>query len=38
MMQAAFSAYRAVVSDDPGAVRATAWAEVAEMLKFERIP
>lgn len=32
MMQEAFGAYRAVVSDRPEAVRVTAWAEVAEML------
>ena len=33
MMQEAFGAYRAVVADCPEAVRVTAWAEVAEMLK-----
>ena len=33
MMQEAFGAYRAVVDDCPEAVRAAAWAEVAEMLK-----
>ena len=33
MMQEAFGAYRAVVSDCSEAVRAAAWAEVAEMLK-----
>ena len=32
MMQEAFGAYRAVVSDRSEAVRAAAWAEVAEML------
>lgn len=33
MMQEAFGAYRAVLSDCPEAVRAAAWAEVAELLK-----
>jgi hypothetical protein len=33
MMQDAFGAYRAVVSDCPDAVRTAAWAEVAELLK-----
>jgi hypothetical protein len=33
MMQEAFGAYRAVVSDCPEAVRVTAWAEVAETLR-----
>ena len=33
MMQGAFGAYRAVVSDRPEAVRVAAWAEVAETLK-----
>src|SRR5262249_11162738 len=33
MMQDAFGAYRAVVSDCPEAVRMAAWAEVAETLK-----
>jgi SAM-dependent methyltransferase len=33
MMQEAFGAYRAVVSDSPETVRAAAWTEVAEMLK-----
>jgi SAM-dependent methyltransferase len=33
MMQEAFGAYRAVVSDSPEAVRTAAWAEVAGMLK-----
>jgi hypothetical protein len=33
MMQEAFGAYRAVVSDSPDAVRVAAWAEVAETLK-----
>jgi SAM-dependent methyltransferase len=32
MMQDAFGAYRAVLSDQPEAVRKAAWAEVAEML------
>jgi hypothetical protein len=33
MMQEAFGAYRAVVSDRPEAVRLAAWAEVAETLR-----
>lgn len=33
MMQAAFGAYRAVVADCPEAVRAAAWAEVADLLR-----
>ena len=33
MMQEAFGAYRAVVSDSPETVRVAAWAEVAETLK-----
>lgn len=33
MMQEAFGAYRAVVSDSPESVRVDAWAEVAETLK-----
>ena len=33
MMQEAFGAYRAVVSDSPQAVRTAAWAEVTETLK-----
>jgi SAM-dependent methyltransferase len=33
MMQEAFGAYRAVVSDRPEAVRVAAWAEVAETLR-----
>jgi SAM-dependent methyltransferase len=33
MMQEAFGAYRAVVSDRPEAVRGAAWAEVAETLR-----
>jgi hypothetical protein len=33
MMQEAFGAYRAVVSDCPEAVRAAAWGEVAETLR-----
>jgi hypothetical protein len=32
MMQEAFGAYRAVVSECPEAVRVAAWAEVAETL------
>ena len=38
MMQEAFGAYRAVVSDQPEAVRAAAWAEVAEALKRFETP
>jgi SAM-dependent methyltransferase len=38
MMQEAFGAYRAVISDCAKAVREAAWAEVAEMLKtFETV-
>lgn len=33
MMQEAFGAYRAVVSDQPQPVRAAAWAEVAQVLE-----
>ncbi|WP_020680498.1 class I SAM-dependent methyltransferase [Marinobacterium rhizophilum] len=33
MMQEAFGAYRAVLSDTPEAVRAAAWTEVAQTLK-----
>ena len=33
MMQEAFGAYRAVVSDRPEAVRVAAWTEVAETLR-----
>jgi SAM-dependent methyltransferase len=33
MMQEAFGAYRAIVSDRPEAVRVAAWAEAAETLK-----
>jgi hypothetical protein len=33
MMQEAFGAYRAVLSDCSEAVRTAAWAEVAETLK-----
>jgi ubiquinone/menaquinone biosynthesis C-methylase UbiE len=33
MMQEAFGAYRAVISDCPEAVRVAAWAEVAETLR-----
>ena len=38
MMQEAFGAYRAVVSDRPEAVRVAAWAEVAETLKTLETP
>jgi SAM-dependent methyltransferase len=38
MMQEAFGAYRAVVSDRPEAVRVAAWAEVAEKLKTFATP
>ena len=38
MMQEAFGAYRAVVSDRPEAVRVAAWTEVAETLKTFEIP
>ena len=38
MMQDAFGAYRAVVSDRPELVRAGAWAEVAETLKTFETP
>jgi SAM-dependent methyltransferase len=38
MMQEAFGAYRAVVSDRPEAVRLAAWAEVAETLKTFETP
>jgi ubiquinone/menaquinone biosynthesis C-methylase UbiE len=38
MMQEAFGAYRAVVSDCSEAVRSAAWAEVAEMLKSFETP
>jgi SAM-dependent methyltransferase len=33
MMQEAFGAYRAVISDSPEAVRTAAWADVAEVLE-----
>ena len=33
IIQEAFGAYRAVVSDRPDTVRVAAWAEVAETLK-----
>jgi hypothetical protein len=33
MLQEAFGALRAIVSDRPEAVRVAAWAEVAETLK-----
>lgn len=38
MMQEAFGAYRAVVSDCPESIRAAAWAEVAEALKAFETP
>jgi hypothetical protein len=38
MMQEAFGAYRAVVSDRPEAVQVAAWAEVAETLKSFTTP
>ena len=38
MMQEAFGAYRAVVSDRPEAVRVAPWAEVAETLKTFETP
>jgi len=38
MMQAAFGAYRAVVSDSPEGVRLAAWAEVAETLQIFETP
>ena len=38
MMQEAFGAYRAVVSDCPEAVRVAAWTEVAETLKTFETP
>jgi hypothetical protein len=38
MMQEAFGAYRAVVSDRPEAMRVAAWAEVAETLKTFETP
>lgn len=38
MMQEAFGAYRAVVSDCPESVRVAAWAEVAETLKTFETP
>jgi ubiquinone/menaquinone biosynthesis C-methylase UbiE len=38
MMQEAFGAYRAVVSDRPETVRAAAWAEVGETLKTFETP
>jgi hypothetical protein len=33
MMEEAFGAYRALLSDSIGKVRSAAWAEVAEVLK-----
>jgi hypothetical protein len=33
MMQEAFGAYRAVISDSPEEVRVAAWADVREVLK-----
>jgi SAM-dependent methyltransferase len=38
MMQEAFGAYRAIVSDRPEAVRVAAWAEVAEALRSFETP
>ena len=38
MMQEAFGAYRAVISDRPEEVRVAAWTEVAEMLKTFETP
>ena len=38
MMQDAFGAYRAIVSDRPELVRAAAWAEVAHTLKTFETP
>jgi ubiquinone/menaquinone biosynthesis C-methylase UbiE len=38
MMQEAFGAYRALVSDRPEAVRVAAWTEVAERLKTFETP
>ena len=38
MMQEAFGAYRAVISDQPEHVQAAAWAEVAKMLKEYETP
>jgi SAM-dependent methyltransferase len=38
MMQEAFGAYRAVLSDSPEAVRVAAWADVAETLKTFETP
>jgi SAM-dependent methyltransferase len=38
MMQGAFGAYRAVVSDSPEGVRVAAWTEVAETLKTFETP
>jgi ubiquinone/menaquinone biosynthesis C-methylase UbiE len=38
MMQEAFGAYRAVISDSPEPVQAAAWAEVAEMLTTFETP
>jgi SAM-dependent methyltransferase len=38
MMQAAFGAYRAVVSDSPESVRVAAWTEVAEALRTFETP
>jgi SAM-dependent methyltransferase len=38
MMQEAFGAYRAVISDSPGPVQAAAWADVAETLRSFETP
>jgi hypothetical protein len=38
MMQGAFGAYRAVVSDSPEAVRVAAWTEVAGALTTFETP
>jgi hypothetical protein len=38
MMQEAFGAYRAVVSDRPESVRVAAWTEVAETLTAFETP
>jgi hypothetical protein len=38
LMQEAFGAYRAIVSDSPEGVRVAAWTEVAETLKTFETP
>jgi hypothetical protein len=38
MMQEAFGAYRAVISDQPEDVQAAAWAEVAKLLEEYETP